>query len=101
MKDKVVDLFGTKYTIKFVKDIEYESGDHPFGYTSPERRELAIRVLTTKGESFPKEEIELTLLHELVHAILLEGAYVDLSTNENLVEWIAKCIRSLKAQKII
>ena len=48
-----------------------------------------------------KEDIELTLYHEIVHSILGTGNYREYSNDEPLVEWIANCLISLKKQKIL
>jgi hypothetical protein len=34
-------------------------------------------------------------MHEIVHAILDEGQYGEISSNEPLVEWLAKCLIQL------
>ena len=47
------------------------------------------------------EELDKNLIHECIHAILDEGQFFDESSNEPLVEWLARCIYSLKKQKVI
>ena len=42
-----------------------------------------------------KSEAKITLLHELIHAILDEGQYHNSSENEPMVEWLARCLKSL------
>ena len=48
-----------------------------------------------------ENEILITLYHEIIHAILLTGQYINSSNDEPLVEWLARCILSLKNQKIL
>jgi len=42
-----------------------------------------------------KSETKITLLHELLHAILDEGQYFAQSEDEPMVEWLARCLKSL------
>ena len=42
-----------------------------------------------------KDDMKLTLLHELIHAVLDEGQYGNVSADEPMVEWLARCIKSL------
>lgn len=43
-----------------------------------------------------KSEAKITLIHELIHAILDEGQYHGSSADEPMVEWLARCLKSLK-----
>lgn len=45
--------------------------------------------------------MKLTFLHELMHVILSTGQYNNCNNDEPLVEWLARCIYSLKNQNII
>ena len=49
----------------------------------------------------PDLEIYITLVHEIIHAILDTGQYFEESQKEPLVEWIARCIISLLKQDIL
>lgn len=42
-----------------------------------------------------KSDAKITLLHELIHAILDEGQYSNASNDEPMVEWLARCLKSL------
>ena len=53
------------------------------------------------NKPFPKEEIEITKLHELMHCALATGMYKRDSDNESLVEWLARSVFSLRQQKVI
>lgn len=45
--------------------------------------------------------MELSLLHELFHAVLAEGQYLSSTSDEPLVEWLARCTKHLIDQKVI
>lgn len=51
--------------------------------------------------SFSYLLMSVSFLHEIVHAILNEGQYSGSSDDEPLVEWLAKCLKHLKDQKVI
>lgn len=96
MKQKEFFIFGTKWKIIFENTPkELEDGTFLYGQARP--REKEIHIYNEGGA----REKKLTLLHELIHAILMEGSYFDANNDEPLVEWIAKCLLSLKEQKII
>lgn len=42
-----------------------------------------------------KSDAKITLIHELIHAILDEGQYGNASNDEPMVEWLARCLKSL------
>ena len=49
----------------------------------------------------PDLEIYITLVHEIIHAVLDTGQYLEESQKEPLVEWLARCIISLLKQDIL
>ena len=61
--------------------------------------ECSIEVSTKSenGLNLTPRTINITLLHELVHAIFASGMYQE-TQDEPLVEWVAKCIYSLYEQ---
>ena len=99
-KNKKIDLFGTTYKIKYVDEIENDEGNHLFGLTDNSTREIFIAT-TINNTSIPDTEIQITLLHELIHAALMTGQYLEENTNEPMVEWIARCIYQLLKKNII
>lgn len=108
MKNFKLDIFGTVYEVKFVDKITDEllqehgvtSGNDLmwFGLTDGGCKEILVATKNSNGKDTIPNEIEGTLLHELMHAIFNEGGYGELGT-ENIIEWIAKCLRSLLKQK--
>lgn len=107
MKLSKIDIFGTKYTIKYVDKITKDLISDPdlqkedsfwFGLTNGPEKEIYIATKGMKGSPLTEEEIYNTLLHEVIHAIFGEGAYSSANNDEPLVEWTAKCLRSLTKQ---
>lgn len=112
MKNKEVDVFGTKYSIIYankvtdVKEQEHamdncNEGDVLWGITDHDHKQIVISTKTILGKPRDKEDMERTLYHELIHAILVSGQYLQSNSDEALVEWLARCIYSLKQQKIL
>lgn len=85
MKEKSYNLFGSTWRIQFVDEVVGENDRWLFG----------------KTESPSKDEIELTVLHEIVHSIFQTGQYMSCDNDEPLVEWTARCLKALKEQHII
>lgn len=107
LKDRRVDFFGTKYWLRFMDHIPnntvpgYDDASCLDGVTNHSGRFIWIATRDCNGNKLNREEIELTVYHELVHAILMQGQYGDLCGNEPLVEWLAKNVRSLVKQKVL
>lgn len=101
MKEEKFNMVGSNWTIKYVDTIETDEGGFQFGLTDYVNRVICVATKDSNGKSLPKEEVELTKLHELTHCILGTGMYGELSSTEPLVEWIARCIYSLRQQKMI
>lgn len=101
-KDKEFEIFGTKYTISHIDKIESEDeGKFTSGQTNPAAKWIRIAKLDYDGKPVESDSYKVTLLHELIHAILDEGQYQNSSSDEPLVEWLARCLKSLIDQKII
>lgn len=102
MKEEKFNLFGSNWTIKYGDKIEIEGENgFQFGLTDYVARVISVATKDNQGEPLPEEEVEMCKLHELVHAILGTGMYGDISGNEPLVEWLARCIYSLVKQGVI
>jgi Zn-dependent peptidase ImmA (M78 family) len=100
MEEKKLDLFGTSYSISKVQSIEDENGSPLYGITNyiEHTIEIATKI---NGRKVSKEEQKITLLHELFHAFLKEGQYLSCSSDEPLVEWLARCTNKAIEQKIL
>lgn len=94
-KDRTIDIFGSKWKLKFVDKIDLEDGSNPDGITDANKRLIAVS--TNQSDN----EVMITLLHELIHAILDTGQYLNSSQNEPMVEFVARSLYSLTKQRLI
>lgn len=94
-KDRTIDIFGSKWKLKFVDKIDLEDDSNPDGITDANKR--LIVVSTNQSDN----EVMITLLHELIHAILDTGQYLSSSQNEPMVEFVARSLYSLTKQGLI
>lgn len=109
MKEKEVNIFGTKYRIIYanrVEDVEeakelLEEGEALWGITDHDNKLIVVSTKNLAGKPRAKEDIEITLYHELVHALLVSGQYLTCNSDEPLVEWLARCMYTMKQQKIL
>ena len=101
IKQKRIKIFNTTYTIKYIDKIENNENKFVFGRTNAIDKHIYIVTKNDNNKKLSNVEIKTTLYHELIHAILSEGAYEKESDNEPLVEWIAKCLVQLNTNNII
>ena len=94
-KDRTIDIFGSKWKLKFVDKIDLEDDSNPDGITDANKRLIAISTNQSDNETI------ITLLHELIHAILDTGQYLSSSQNEPMVEFVARSLYSLTKQRLI
>lgn len=94
-KDTTINIFGTNWKIKFTKEIikgkDEDSGNTYWGMTTHGKNLIEVSLVDGEGKLRRYEDICITLLHELNHALLGEGGYWRENDNEPLVEWVAKC----------
>lgn len=101
MKEKSYNLFGSTWRIQFVDEVVSENGKWLFGEIESPSRVITISTKKPDGSKLSKDEIELTVLHEIVHSIFQTGQYMSCNSDEPLVEWTARCLKALKEQHII
>ena len=99
LKNKSFNIFGSKYRIKFVDNVLDEEGNWIYGKVDTSSKEIQVSIKLSNGKDVQENEILITLYHEIIHAILLTGQYINSSNDEPLVEWLANCIYSLLEQK--
>lgn len=101
MGKKKFKLFNTDWEIEYVDSFDGEDDSTiKLGNTNHLTHKIQVARIAD-GVKLSKEDIELTLYHEIVHSILDTGNYRVYSNDEPLVEWIANCLISLKKQKIL
>lgn len=98
--NKQFDVFGTVFTIKLVDTLDEEDNNLHYGFTEGNIKEIKISKEVVKAKQ-PDSELYLTLVHEIIHAILDTGQYLEESQKEPLIEWLARCIISLLKQDIL
>lgn len=98
--NKQFDIFGTVFTIKLVDTLDKEDNMLHYGLTEGNTKEIRISKEVMKAKQ-PDSELYVTLVHEIIHAILDTGQYLEESQKESLVEWLARCIISLLKQDIL
>ena len=98
--NKQFDVFGTIFTIKLVDTLNKDDNLLHYGITEGNTKEIRISKEVMKVKQ-PNSEIYVTLVHEIIHAILDTGQYLEESQKESLVEWLARCIISLLKQDIL
>lgn len=98
--NKQFDIFGTVFTIKLVDTLDKEDNMLHYGIPEGNTKEIRISKEVMKVKQ-PDSEIYVTLVHEIIHAVLDTGQYLEESQKEPLVEWLARCIISLLKQDIL
>ena len=101
LKNRSFNIFGSKYRIKFVDNVLNYEGDWTYGKIDTYSKEIQVSIKLSNGKDMQENEILITLYHEIIHAILSAGQYINSCNHEPLVEWLARCILSLKNQKIL
>ena len=98
--NKQFDIFGTIFTIKLVDTLDEDDNNLHYGLTEGNTKEIRISKEVMKAKQ-PDSEIYITLVHEIIHAVLNTGQYLEESQKEPLIEWLTRCIISLLKQDIL
>jgi hypothetical protein len=102
MKDRKIKVDGILYQVKYVETIPCDSEDHFLcGNHSGIDNTITIATKKPNGKDLPKQALEIAYLHEIMHAILTQGQYLEANANESLVEYLAKRIYELKKQNAL
>lgn len=87
---------GDEVSVKFKKNVFNKDRDGNdcwvYGLTCSADNEILISTHSFSGKPLTKNQIKNTFAHELVHYILDAGQYIDETSNEPMVEWIAKSL---------
>ena len=96
MEDFYFKIFNSTWTVSFVDKIELPNSEgFFFGHTNVSANKILIALKDYDGNSLPQTTIEITVLHEIIHAILSSGQYESATNDEPLVEWLARCYYSI------
>ena len=98
--NKQFDIFGTIFTIKLVDTLDEDDNNLHYGLTEDNTKEIKISKEVMKVKQ-SDSEIYITLVHEIIHAVLNTGQYLEESQKEPLIEWLTRCIISLLKQDIL
>lgn len=101
MKNKTINIFGSKYKIKYIDKVYDEEGNWIYGKVDTSNKEILISTLLHDDKPVQREEVEISLYHEIYHAILITGQYMQCSNDGPLVEWLARCTYSLIKQNVL
>lgn len=101
MKNKTINIFGSKYKIKYIDKVYDEEGNWIYGKVDTSNKEILISTLLHNDKPVQREEVEISLYHEIYHAILITGQYMQCSKDEPLVEWLARCTYLLIKQNVL
>lgn len=100
-KNRKFEIYKSKWNLEFVDSVE-TFGDEEFRYGECDTLKKTIRIALkdNDGGDIDKRDVDVTIAHEFIHCMLDEGGYNEISANEPLVEWLAKCVVDLKEQGI-
>ena len=100
MTDFYFKIFNTTWTVSFIDNFKDETkdGEFKFGDTNYELNSIRIATKTKEGQPLSEKTIQLTVLHEIMHAICGVGQYNDYSNDEPSIESLANRIYSTKEQ---
>ena len=93
MKDFNIPFFGDEIEVHFVDNAKIGQ-QKVLGYCVPGANIIYVSLKNFDGRKLKPIQIKTTIAHELMHVFLNSGEYYDCSHNEQLVEWLAKCIVS-------
>ena len=100
MKDFNFKIFNSTWKVSFIDNFNNETkeGEFRFGDSNHELNLIRVATKTKEGQPLSESTIQLTVLHEIMHAICGVGQYNDYSEDEPFIEWLANCIYSIKEQ---
>lgn len=99
-RKKKYKLLQTDLTIEYKDKVVGEDNEWQFGYTQWDTSKCNIYISTKdkNGKALSKEEVEMTVRHELFHFLFSLLYYNEENNNEHLVEWLARSTQILNRQ---
>lgn len=99
-KDKTIKIFDTQWKIKFLDQVYTDENKWVFGLSVGAERTLYISLKDVNDKPLKDSEIQDTVIHEVLHAVLDTLRFFEISNNEPAVEWLTKCLVQLEKQGI-
>lgn len=99
-KNRTIKIFDTQWKIKFLDKVYTDENKWVFGLSVGAERTLYVSLKDANGKPLKDSEIQDTIIHEILHAVLDTLCFFDVSTNEPAVEWLTKCLVQLEKQGI-
>jgi hypothetical protein len=99
-KNKTIKIFDTEWKIKFLDKVYDDENHWVFGLSVGADRTLYVSLKDVNDKPLKDSEIQDTIIHEIIHAVLNTLCFFDVSNNEPAVEWLTKCLIQLEKQGI-
>ena len=104
-KNKKFNIFGDVWRIVFIDQVMDTVGPNGekgwlFGICDYTNKLITISLKGPNNKPLCEWEIVTSIAHECMHAILDSGQYKEQSSNEPLVEFLAKGVLSLTKSKV-
>lgn len=99
-KNRTIKIFDTEWKIKFLDKVYTDENTWVFGLSVGAERILYVSLKDKNDKPLKDSEIQDTVVHEIIHAVLDTLCFFDISHNEPAVEWLTKCLIQLEKQGI-
>lgn len=99
-KNKTIKIFDTQWKIKFLDKVFNGENNWVFGLSVGAERTLYVSLKDVNDKPLKDSEIQDTVIHEVLHAVLDTLCFFEVSNNEPAVEWLTKCLVQLEKQNI-
>lgn len=101
-KDRQIKIGNSRWKVKYKDALSSEDKEiFYFGLSDFIHKEIRLSTKLPDNKIMDKDTLQETYYHEIIHSILNEGQYKEVSKDEPLVEWIAKCLLQLKKQNAL
>lgn len=98
-KNTTINLLGVKYSIKFMDTVLNRDPDGTeisvWGLCNHDKRSIYIATKNSEMKPRSRDEIRITLIHEILHAICTSYQYFNTSSDEPFIEIMARSINSM------
>lgn len=98
-KNTTINLLGVKYSVKFMDTVLDKDPDGTeisvWGLCNHDKRSIYIATKNSEMKPRSRDEIRITLIHEILHAICTSYQYFNASSDEPFIEIMARSINSM------